>query len=532
MSPESAGLPSRRSDRREFLRLSAAALGAAALPAQWACTTERSGRRILHATLYASPHTTDPAFGLGVADAAVHGLLYSGLTRYRTDGPDWGWQLEAARRIETLDPTHIAFELEQGWTFSGGFGEITAEDVRFSLERVVDPAMGSPERAAWGPLRRVEVTGRHSGVIVLDEPFPALHMVALPGGSGSILSREAVGSAPGARLRWEVPAASGPYRLGEWREGHRLVLVRNEDWRGARPPFDEIHILQIFDRSTQELGFEAGDLDFTNASESSCPILRERPLPHSKLEVRPSLYYSWVGMNTEHPKLRKREVRQAVQYAIDVGQVVAAASFGANAPSTGIIAPGIVGHRERSLIPPEGDVERARELLRSAGIRGELELALDTESTRIFSTAAQAIQASLARAGIRVAIRSHESASFVTLGDESAGDRWRDIQLVLQRFSMLPDPFYATTWFTSDQVGVWNWERFRSPAFDDLHRRATVELDPVERGRMVRRAQDLMEESGAYRFLTHDSFPVLWRDDLRPALRPDGQPVFRYFEVA
>jgi len=371
---------------------------------------------------------------------------------------------------------------------------------------------------------------------VLDEPFPALQMVALPGGSGSIVSREAIGATPGARLRWEVPAASGPYCLGEWREGHRLVLVRNGEWRGAQPPFDEIHILQIFDRSTQELGFEAGDLDFTNFSERSYPILRERPLPHSKLEVRPSLYYSWVGMNCDHPKLRKREVRQAVQYAIDVGEVVAAASYGANVPSTGIIAPGILGHRERSLIPPEGDVGRARELLRSAGIRGELELTLDTASTRLFSTAAQAIQASLARAGIRVTIRSHEGASFSSLGDESAGDRWRDLQLLLQRFSMLPDPFhatacYATAWFTSDQVGIWNWERFRSPEFDDLHRRATIGLDPVERARMVRRAQDLMEESGAYRFLTHDSFPVLWRDDLRPALTPDGQPVFRYFEV-
>jgi peptide/nickel transport system substrate-binding protein len=97
---------------------------------------------------------------------------------------------------------------------------------------------------------------------------------------------------------------------------------------------------------------------------------------------------------------------------------------------------------------------------------------------------------------------------------------------------MLPDPFYATAWFTTDQVGVWNWERFSHAEFDDLHRRATIELDPVERDRMVRLAQDLMEESGAYRFLLHGTFPTIWRDGIRPALRPDGQPLFRYFEVA
>ena len=257
---------------------------------------KRSGRRILHATLYGTPTTTDPAFGLGVSEAVVHRLLYSGLTRYRTRDLDWGWELEAARRIQQLDPTHVAFELRPGLTFSGGYGEITADDVRFSLERVVDPAMGSPERATWGPLAGVDVTGRYSGVIVLDEPFPALHMVALPGGSGSILSREAVSPMPGARLRWEVPAASGPYLLGEWREGQQLVLVRNPEWPADRPPFDEIHILQIFAPSVLELGFEAGDLDFTNVSESSCRALRERPIPGSTLEVRPSLYYA-LGAN-------------------------------------------------------------------------------------------------------------------------------------------------------------------------------------------------------------------------------------------
>ena len=511
------------------MRLTAAALGAAALPPLWSCTTERSGRRILHATLYGPPTTTDPAFGLGVPDSVVYGLLYSNLTRYRTDSLEWGWQLEAARSLEQLDPTHLAFELQPGLMFSGGYGEVTAEDVRFSLERIVDPAMGAPERAAWGPMSRVDVTGRYTGVIVLDEPFPALQMVALPGGSGAILSREALAAMPGSRLRWELPAASGPYLVGEWREGHRLVLVRNPEWRGRRLPFDEVHILQIFDAQIQELGFEAGDLDFTGAAESSCSVLRERPIPGSRLEVRPSLYYSWVGSNCEHPKLEKRELRQAIQWAIDVEQVVDAASFGSSVPATGLIAPGLIGHRERSLIPPAGDVERARSLLRAAGVQGELELTLDTNM--LWATAAQVVQACLARVGIRLSIRSHESASYDTLGHESAGDRWRDIQLFLTRFSMLPDPFYATTWFTSDQVGVWNWERFASAEFDELHRRSTIEIDPVERDRLVRRAQDVMEQSGCYRFITHQTFPALFRDDLRPALRPDAQPNFRYFEA-
>jgi peptide/nickel transport system substrate-binding protein len=533
LPPPVPPLPDVRPDRRSFLRLAAAALGGATLPAQWACTTERSGRRILHAALYGPPSTTDPAFGLGFADNCLDWLLYSGLTRYRTDGPEWGWQLLAARKVEPLDATHVGFELQPGLTFSGDYGEVTAEDFRFSIERVLDPAMRSPERAAWGPVSHVEVTGRYSGVIVLDEPFPALHLVALPDGSGSIVSRDAVSAMPGRRLRWEVPAASGPYQLGEWRQGHRLVLVRNPEWRGDRPAFDEIHILQIFAPSVLELGFESGDLDYTHVSASSYAPLRQRPIRGSSLELRRSLYYAWLGMNVEHPKLAKREVRQAIQYAVDVEAVVEAATFGTAEPATGIIAPGLIGHRPRSLVPPRGDVERTRALLRAAGVEGGLELTLDIESGPTWTApAALVIQSCLARVGITVEIRAHESASMVTLGDESAGDRWRDLQLYLQRFSMLPDPFYATAWFTTNQVGIWNWERFSSAEFDDLHRRATVELDPVARDRMVRRAQDLMEESGAYRFLFHPTTSVIWRQGIRPALRPDGQPLLRHFEVA
>ena len=49
---------------------------------------------------------------------------------------------------------------------------------------------------------------------------------------------------------------------------------------------------------------------------------------------------------------------------------------------------------------------------------------------------------------------------------------------------------------------------------------------------MYRKAQDLMEESGAYRFITHEATPVIYRNTVAPALRPDGLPLLRYFGKA
>lgn len=113
---------------------------------------------------------------------------------------------------------------------------------------------------------------------------------------------------------------------------------------------------------------------------------------------------------------------------------------------------------------------------------------------------------------------------------EREGKRWKDVQLIANRFSMLPDPYYATIWFTSDQVGVWNWERFSNPEFDTLHEEALSQTDDAKRGADYQKMQDMMEVSGAYRFLTHEGSPVIFRDDVKPALRPDARPLFKSFK--
>ena len=144
-------------------------------------------------------------------------------------------------------------------------------------------------------------------------------------------------------------------------------------------------------------------------------------------------------------------------------------------------------------------------------------------------TTAQVIQANLAQIGITLDINVHESGAFWSLGDDTAGDRYKDIQLILNRYSMGPDPSYATAWFVTSQKGVWNWERFSDAAFDTLEAAAKSEVDNNKRDQMYQRMQDIMENSGAYRFITHEATPVIYSKSINPAFRPDGLPLFRYF---
>ena len=511
--------------RRKFVKNMSLLSAATVFPLPLSIAQADSGT--LRVRTYSDATTLDPAFSIGVVDEEIHSAIYNKLVQYKP-GREWGWQLDAATMIEQVSDTRINFALRDDIGFTNGFGAMTAEDVKFSFERIVDPELKSPNKPDMGSLKQVEVTGERTGVIVLEKPFAPLWSIALPYITGNIISKKAVEKAEGGRIGTDPIAESGPYLRQSWRPKEKTVLVRNPDWRGAKAAFDTIEIFPIDDEKTAEIAFEAGEIDYTRIGLDSVSRYRNNPPANSTLAEYPSLFYVWVGMNVDNSLLKNKKLRQAVQYAIDVPSIMDAAYYGAAEPSTGIIAPGLVGHRPKGIVPPAANFDKARQLLAESGETG-VSLTLDVINKTAYTTAAQVVQANLQQIGINLEVNVHESATFWSLGDESKGNQWKNVQLIMNRFSMTPDPYYATAWFTQDQVGVWNWERFRSSEFDKLHEQAAQEINLARRDEMYRRAQDLMEESGAYRFLTHEATPVIYRNSIRPAFRPDGLPLLRYF---
>jgi peptide/nickel transport system substrate-binding protein len=187
------------------------------------------------------------------------------------------------------------------------------------------------------------------------------------------------------------------------------------------------------------------------------------------------------------------------------------------------------GHRDAVLY--DYDPDRARAILAEEGVT-DLTVTLDILNQSERLTAAQVIQSNLADVGISCEIKQNDSGTFWTLGDEKSGDYWQRLQLILGRFSMEPDPSWATVWFMPDQIGVWNWERFEDAEYAQLHAQGLVTQDPAERDRIYKRMQDLMDESGQYVFLTHEVTGVLHRDTLVPGLKPNGEPLLGNFRPA
>lgn len=518
--------------RRQFMEVSAASaammmVGHLALPKNsWSADGD-----ILRIRNYSDILTLDPAYAKSKNEDIINGCIQNKLIDI-VPGDKWEWQPMAAEYMKQLDHTHIEFKLKPGIMWSDDFGEMTVDDVRYSFERIADPANKSPYADDWKLLEKVEAKDKYTGVIVLKKPFAPIWMTSLTGSSGTIVCKKAVEKV-GGKFTTKPPAFSGPYILKEWKPKQVTILVPNPVWKGPKPIFNEIHFFPIDDEKTAEISFEAGDIDFTRISVSSLEKFQANPPKGSSVVVKPSLYYAWMGINADNPKLKDPRVRKAIQMATDVPSILEAAYFGQAEPATGIIPPGLLGHRSKTIISPEADPQGAKKLLADAGFPNGIDLTLDCLNKTTIMTQAQVIQATLAEAGIRVKINVHESGQFWVLGSEAEmKDKVKNIQLITNRFSSQPDPFWYTMWFTSEQVGVWNWERFSSDEFDKLHEAAAIETDNTKRDKMYKRMQDIMEESGSYRFITHESAPIIYRNTIVPAMTPEGIPLVRYFKKA
>ena len=128
--------------------------------------------------------------------------------------------------------------------------------------------------------------------------------------------------------------------------------------------------------------------------------------------------------------------------------------------STGVVPPTSPFTRATNLIATR-DVEKAKALLAEAGVSDlTLQLVALTDSTT--QAIAQIIQASLAEAGIAVEIQPTEDAAYWALGDKTAGDGYKSLELALMNFAGGIDPTENLVWFRPDQIGVYNWSFFDS----------------------------------------------------------------------
>lgn len=456
----------------------------------------------------------DPAFIVGGSDNTVDSALLEGLITYQPSREEYKTVNQLAEWLEVSeDGLEIHFKLREGVMWHNGYGELTTEDVKFSFERFIDPELAAAYADDWSALDHVEIIDKYEGKIILKEAQATLWTTTLPLTSGSIVCKKQVEEVGVEAFATNV-VGTGPYVLTEFAPNERVVLDRNPDYWGEQPAYDQIQLIMIDDDKAAEVALEAGELDFGIVSLASA----SRFEGNSDFEVirMETNTYSWLGMNIENPKLADINVRQAIRYGVDVPSILMATYLGQAEPAKTILPPGMLGYWEDAPLY-QRDVAKAKEYMAAAGLES-LDLQLAIEDTTESRTWAEIIQQNLAEVGINIIIEPLDASAYWVLGE---GDKGKEVGLFAMTYSSLPDPAWFMMWFTCDQVGVWNWMRWCSPEFDELHYKGIATLDQAERSEIYVEMQKLWDEAAHTVWITHAPVVLVSSTQIVPAIYPN-----------
>ena len=476
--------------------------------------TAQGPRPAIAVRLDRQPEVLDPAFRTGLQDGNIVRAIGQRLVSLTPDGntvPD------AARELKQDDPTTLSFTLNEGQMFTENYGELTAEDVKFSFERfAVAPVNGkeSPYKGDWANLGVVEITGKYTGRIHMEKPRAGLIPIAVADVSGTIVCRRAIEERGADYAR--SPVGSGAMMVSAFDPQRGVTLVRNPAFKGTAAGFEKIDARFVADPKTAELALRSGELDFALLPPSNIEPLRT--LNALKVLERPGIANVWLGLNVEKPPFNDIRVRQAIRAALDVNQMLLAGYNGKAPRADALVMPGVVGHWKDAPAPAR-NVAEARRLLAEAGMPNGFKARITVQSVPTFQAMALVARAQLGEVGIQLEVDARDTGAFFSAGK---GDAGKELDMFILRFNGKLDPNFLAQWFTSSQVGDWNWQRWASKDFDKLLDDASSELDDTKRTDIMIKAQGLMNDSAAFVWLTYDVSMFAYRSWLKPWLLPSG----------
>jgi peptide/nickel transport system substrate-binding protein len=314
------------------------------------------------------------------------------------------------------DGKSIRFKLRPGVKFASG-NDVTAEDVRFSLMRVINLADQPAQYIA--NVQTVQVVDPLTVDIVLkDLSQPLLTIIAAP--EFVVMEKAAAiphgaTDAPDAKEKdtatnWlnDNSVGTGPYRLTGWQRNQQIQMVQNPNYRLGKPGYDRVLIRHMSESAAQLVALTRGDIDVAfNLIPEQIDTLKDNPSIEVKSATSLDFIYMAVAASPDNPALQRKAARQAIGYAIDYDGIIKNLIGGkAVRPST-FLPVGVNGSTE-ALTKEIGfreDLPRARKLLAEAGLPGGFSFQLAYGNAAIagvqYQYLAQKLQADLARVGVK-----------------------------------------------------------------------------------------------------------------------------------
>ncbi|ANT61597.1 peptide ABC transporter substrate-binding protein [Salipiger sp. CCB-MM3] len=433
--------------------------------------------------------TLDPAIGYDWQNWSMIKSLFDGLMDYVPGTTELRPGLAESYEVSE-DGTVFTFKLREGVKFHNG-REMTAEDVKYSLDRVTTPETQSPGAGFFASiagfdeissgeadtLSGVEVVDPLTVKITLSRPDATfLHVMAL--NFASVVPKEAVdeyGTDFGKH-----PVGTGAFSLGEWTIGQRLVFEKNADyWRDGVPYLDGVTFEVGQEPIVALLRLQQGEVDVPGDGIPPAKFqeVMGDPAQAERVVEGGQLHTGYITLNVGMEPLDKLEVREAINMAINKERITQIIN-GRAVPATQPLPPSMPGYTEGY----EGyafDAEAAKAKLAEAGLEDGFSTELYVMNTDPNPRIAQAIQQDLKAIGVDVEIRSLAQANVIEAG--GAGEApmiWSGGMAWIADF---PDPsnFYGPILGCAGAgEGGWNWSKFCDESIDAMATEADSFTDP------------------------------------------------------
>lgn len=386
-----------------------------------------------------------------------------------------------AESWQQLDDKTMQFKLRKGIKFHNG-DDFTAEDVKFSFERM----MNSPRIAfVLPPIERIDIVDDYTVNIVTKTPFgPLLAHLSHP--ALGMVSKKLLTENPEALK--EKPIGTGSYKFKEWIYGDKLVLEKNEDFydkneRGLK----YIIFKNVVEASNRAIGLETGEIDIATPI-SSVDEENIKNNPKLQLLTKPSISYTYIGMNMTKAPLNDIRVRKAINYAIDKQAIIDVILNGNGKIATSPIAPGVFGFTDK-IKNYEYNVEKAKELMKEAGYENGFTTSILVFSGEANTQTAEIVQAYLKEIGIDLKIEIVEVSAYWDMTERGVHN------LFLGSWGVVTgDADYGlyAMYHSSAKGGAGNRDFYENEKVDELLDKAKTEIDPETRKKLYEEAQILI----------------------------------------
>ncbi len=431
------------------------------------------------------PHLDPTSAAAGAIDSVLYANVFEGLTRFTETGAVVPGLAESWDISE--DGLTYTFHLQEGVTFHDGT-EMTAEDVKFTLDRARGEDSQNAQKGLFAAIETVEVIDPRTVEVTLSQP-EGTFLFNMAWGDAVIVSEDSIDDIK------QTPIGTGPFQFSEWVQGDRIELTQYSDYWGAKPALTEATFRFISDPTAAFAAMMAQDID----AFAGFPAPENLPLfeadPRFQVLVGSTEGETILAMNNAEPPFDNPKVREAVAHAIDRQQIIDGAMFGLGTPIGTHFAPhnpAYVDLIDRSNYDPE----LSRQLLEESGMADGFTTTLKLPPPSYARRGGEIIAAQLREVGIETEITNLEWAQWL-----EEVFRGSDFGLTIVSHT---EPLDIGIYAQPDY-----YFHYDNPEFQTLMQDLSATTEPQQRLDMLAEAQTIIADDHVNAYLFQLAYPTV-----------------------